>query len=140
MAGYLKRTLGEDEELVYRARFHWTYHLLSWLWLLVLGVLVVGIVVWLQRSIRAWTTEMGVTSRRVVLKRGLFAISTEELSLSTVEEVNVRQSTWGGILGYGTITVSGTGEGCIEFPIVGDPVGFRAALQDARAASPRQVA
>ena len=44
------------------------------------------------------TTEIAVTDRRIVIKRGWIKRSTEELSLSSVEEVNVKQASGGAYL------------------------------------------
>ncbi len=134
---YVVRSSSRDEVVVYRARFPFVYHLVSWLWLLLLGVFVIGIIVFFQREIVAWTTEMAVTSKRLVLKRGLFDIRTEELPLDSVEEVNVRRSFWGQLFSFGRISVSGTGAGGIEFPDSQAPLRFRAAIQDARGHVPR---
>lgn len=128
---YVRRSSGPDEVVIHRARFPFVYHLVSWLYLLVFGILVVGIVVFLQREVRAWSTEMAVTSRRVVLKEGLFTIDTEELPLATVEEINLHQSLWGRIFGYGTIAVSGTGAGGIQFPAAQSPLKLRNAIEQA---------
>jgi len=129
---YVRRSLGEDEEIVYEAGFPWPYHLVSVLYLLLLGIIVVGIIVFLQRQIRAWTTEMVVTSQRIVLKEGWLSISTEELRLDAVEEVNVTQSFWGRLFNFGQLTLGGTGEGSIAFPPANRPVDFRSAIESAR--------
>lgn len=136
---YVARSSTRDEVLVYRARFPVVYHLVSWLWLLLLGVFVIGIIVFFDREIRAWTTEMAVTNQRLVLKQGLFTIRTEELPLDSVEEVNVKRSLWGQIFSFGRISVAGTGAGGIEFPDAQAPLRFRAAIVEARGRVPRMV-
>ena len=135
MSHYIEKNLVDRETLVYRARFPWWYHVVSWLWLLLLGVVAIGLVVFLVREIRARTTEMGVTSQRLILKQGWIAISTEELSLRTIEEINLTQSLWGRLVGFGRLRVSGTGEGAIAFPPSQDPHAFRAAIAEARIAA-----
>ena len=132
MSSYIDKSLGDRETLLYRARFPWWYHLVSWLWFLILGIVVVGLVVFIVREIRAWTTEMGVTSQRLILKQGWIGISTEELALWTIEEVNLVQSFWGRICGFGILRVAGTGEGAITFPPAQNPLAFRAAVEKAR--------
>ncbi|MEM9696864.1 MAG: PH domain-containing protein [Myxococcota bacterium] len=130
---YVSRSSSRDEKVVHRARYPFVYHLVSWLWLLLLGVFVVGIIAFFQREIEAWTTEMTVTTKRLVLKRGLFNVHTEELPLDTVEEINVQRSFWGQIFNYGRISVAGTGAGGIEFPPSQGPLRFRSAILEARA-------
>ena len=46
-------------------------------------------------------TEIGVTSERVILKRGFLTRHTEETQLSAIEEVNVDQGFFGRLLGFG---------------------------------------
>ncbi len=129
---YVRRSLGSDERVVYEAGFPWTYHFVSTVYLLVLGIIVVGLVVFVQRCVRAWVTEMAVTSQRVVLKQGFLTIRTEELPLDTIEEINLSQDFWGRLLGHGRLCISGTGDGAIEFPPANRALQFRAAIEDAR--------
>jgi hypothetical protein len=46
-----------------------------------------------------------------------------------VESVQVDQDIFGRLLGYGTITVIGTGGTHEPFPLLDDPIGFRHAVQ-----------
>lgn len=130
--GYVEKSLASGEEIRARARFHWTYHLFAWASLLILGVIIVGVIIFARMMIWMKTTEIAVTDRRLVIKRGWLSRSTEELSLNSVEEVNVRQGFWGRILGFGKLMISGTGAGDVNTPNIADPVGFRTAISDAR--------
>ena len=56
-----------------------------------------------------WITEMAVTDRRIIYKRGLIRRMTAEMNIEKVESVSVGQSILGRILDYGTIDVRGTG-------------------------------
>ena len=60
---------------------------------------------------KRWTTELSVTTHRVIYKRGFICRHTVEMNMDKVETVNVDQSILGRILGYGTIHVLGTGQG-----------------------------
>ena len=55
------------------------------------------------------TTELAVTSRRVIAKFGVIRHHSIELSISKVESFEVVQGILGRILGFGTINVNGTG-------------------------------
>src|ERR1700692_643757 len=59
--------------------------------------------------VRRNATEMAVTSKRIIIKRGFLTTRTIELFLSRVESIDVEQSLMGRMLGYGDITVRGTG-------------------------------
>ncbi len=125
---YVARTLSPNEEVLYRARFHWLYSLTAILW----GLTIVGIFVCFERLIKKWTTEIVVTSFRFIVKTGWIARKSQEVSLDKIEEINLDQTFWGRIWGYGTLNIRGTGIGDIQLPNIDDPVGLHKALQDAR--------
>ena len=71
--------------------------------------LFIAMVLWLQIS--RVTTEIAVTDRRAIVKRGLIRRSTMEMNVWQVESVGVDQSILGRLLDYGTVTARGTGAG-----------------------------
>jgi uncharacterized membrane protein YdbT with pleckstrin-like domain len=73
-----------------------------------------------------------VTSDRFVKKSGLVSITSEEVSIDKIEEVNVDETILGRIFGYGTISVHGTGAGKITVLMVNDPIRLRREIQTAR--------
>ena len=89
---------------------------------------IVGLLHLLARWIVRATTEYGVTSLRVVQKRGVLSLHTVEMNLDKVESVDVDQSLFGRMLGYGMVDIHGVGSRWD--PIVGieDPLGFRNAI------------
>ena len=97
-----------------------------------LGILLIGIVVFLTMMIRKWTTEIGVTSHRFVEKKGLFSLRSNEIALPNIEGVKVEQSFLGRIFGYGTVRIEGTGVDAVTTPTIADPVGFVRAIQTAK--------
>src|SRR5262249_17396136 len=74
-------------------------------------------------------TELAVTDQRVIIKTGIIWRRTIEMNLAKIENIQVDQSILGRILGYGTITVVGTGGRREPFECVADPLGFRKAVQ-----------
>jgi uncharacterized membrane protein YdbT with pleckstrin-like domain len=75
------------------------------------------------------STEMAVTSKRVMIKTGLLSRSTVEIVLTKVESVSVDQSLSGRMLDYGTIIVRGTGGTPEPFTKIANPLEFRRHLQ-----------
>ena len=69
-------------------------------------------------------TEIVVTDRRVIFKRGLLSRHTVEMNVSKIETVDVEQGLSGRIWGYGTLLIRGTGAG-FE-PLVGRGLAARA--------------
>ena len=90
-----------------------------------LGVLVVAIIHALQALIFYTTSEYGVTSRRIVMKIGWIRRHSIEIFLEKVEALMVDQSMLGRLLGYGSITIVGTGGTQDPFKFVPNPLTFR---------------
>ena len=55
---------------------------------------------------------------------------TLEMNLSKIKSVNVDQSIFGRLLGYGTITIIGTGRTGELFPNIAEPLQFRKKFQE----------
>lgn len=98
-----------------------------------IGLVVVPLVIAVLIGGIAWLTyksaDFAVTTSRLILKQGLISRRTLELQLNKVEAVNVDQSLFGRMLGYGTLQVSGTGGTKEVFSIVNHPDAFRTAVQ-----------
>ena len=73
-------------------------------------------------------TEIAVTDRRIILKRGLIQRHTIEINMDKVESVDVDQSILGRIFDYGTVTVHGTGTGIEPLRNVSAPIALRNAV------------
>lgn len=129
--GYIEQSRGEGEKICAIAEFHWWYTFAAYFWLVV-GLIVIGFFIWLPLMIRKWTTEIAVTSHRFVYKTGLIVRNTNEISLMNIESVRITQGVWGRLLGFGRLRLEGTGVGVVDLPDIADPVGFRAAILDAK--------
>jgi uncharacterized membrane protein YdbT with pleckstrin-like domain len=76
---------------------------------------------WYQR----WITEIAVTNRRVIYKRGLVRRQTNEMNMDKVESVQVAQSVIGRIFDFGTVKILGTGEGFESLRTIASPIKLR---------------
>ena len=167
--GYVAKTLAPEEDYLYRAHFNWTYDFRSWFWFafglspIILWVgaygvtgaapgfgatflafaalaLFSGVVILFARYVHRWVTVIAVTSLRLVFKTGLISRDTHEVTLDKVEEVLVHQTFLGRILGYGQLTIRGTGIAIIELPVLGEPVRIRREIETAIAAARAKTA
>lgn len=127
---YVQRNLAPGEEVVYRS------HLTGWNWvgaillILLLGWLVgLGVVLALIIIVRQVTTEIAVTNRRFVYKTGWISRRVHDIHLAKIESSDLRQSFWGRLFGYGTLTVHGTGVGSIELRNIDGPDELRRAIE-----------
>jgi uncharacterized membrane protein YdbT with pleckstrin-like domain len=94
-----------------------------------IALLVGCVVAILMGRVRRNATEMAVTNRRVVIKTGLVGRRTVELMLTKVESIEVSETAFGRMLGYGTIVVIGTGGTPEPFRRVAHPLEFRSQVQ-----------
>lgn len=79
------------------------------------------------------TTEIAITTLRIVYKRGLLARHVGEIAIDRVEGVVVLQTILGRLFDYGRLAVRGMGVGEVILPPIARPIVFRQALQKARA-------
>jgi uncharacterized membrane protein YdbT with pleckstrin-like domain len=130
---YIRKSLGEGERIIALAHFHWLYVFFAVLSLVVLGIVLIGLWIFIVMMIRYHTTEIGVTTHRFIMKTGWIRRDTQEIALDNIEGVQIHQSIWGRIFGYGQLIVQGTGVDAVKLPpMIGDPVGFRRAIETAR--------
>jgi uncharacterized membrane protein YdbT with pleckstrin-like domain len=133
---YLDESLAPGESIVARFRLHWTakWRLIVYL-LLAIPTLGIALLAALYEWIRLRSIEMGVTNRRVVRKTGIVSRETEELRLASIETIDLRQSAWGRMLGYGDVVLTGRGESAMIFSRVAEPIEAKRAIESAYAAN-----
>jgi len=93
------------------------------------ALLVGAVVAILMGMVRRNATEMALTNRRVVIKMGLASRKTLEMLLNKVESIEVSETAFGRLLGYGTIVVIGTGGTTEPFYRVAHTLEFRSQVQ-----------
>ncbi len=120
MGNYVNNHLIKDEHVVFETTYHWTIFL-TWASLFTLTI-----AAWIKRS----SDEFVITNKRLVVKTGFISRDTIELNLNKVESIQVEQSVWGRMLGFGTISIHGTGETSQVFKRIADPLGFRRKYQE----------
>lgn len=138
---YVEGTLSQGEEIKEKVQLHWINYLFTWFLCLLTFLLVllwladatlrqnlecqvfVGVVVlWaVYDYLRLATIELVITNKRVICKKGIISVKTQELKTNKIESVEIRQSILGRILGYGTLMFSGTGTAKVRFAKVDDP-------------------
>ncbi|HEY1809873.1 MAG TPA: PH domain-containing protein [Acidobacteriaceae bacterium] len=92
-------------------------------------LLFLALLVLIMGSIRRNATEMAVTTRRIVVKTGIASRRTIEMLLNKIETIEVDEPTMGRVLGYGSITMIGTGGTSEPFHKIAHPLEFRNAVQ-----------
>jgi uncharacterized membrane protein YdbT with pleckstrin-like domain len=160
MSSYVESVLAHGEKIVHRAAIsHWKFllsYLVGFLFLAAsLGALlvarndastarivaavafVIGFAVILVAVIRRRTTELVLTDRRIITKRGFISRDTVEMNLAKVESLHVEQSLLGRILNYGDVTVVGTGASLEPLRGIASPLELRRKLGEVSAPAER---
>ena len=75
--------------------------------------------------IRRSAMSVKLTARTLVLQTGLVSRHTSTVMLNRVEGLDVDQSLWQRMTGYGTLTIRGTGSEDLRLAGLADPVGFQ---------------
>jgi hypothetical protein len=91
-----------------------------------------GLLKFAQMMVNKATTEIAITTSRLIYKRGLVARVVKELSIDRIEGVNVVQGVLGRIFDFGRIVVRGMGVGEMILPPIERPIVFRKAIEKAR--------
>ena len=125
---YVDRTLASDEEILAVGKFHWTYTFTSFLWLVLAGWALIGVVIFFDRWVFKVTTEIAITNHRFVYKRGFIRRQTDEFTTPRITAINLKQSLMGRVLGYGKLYIHASGIGDINLPAIARPLQFRRAL------------
>jgi hypothetical protein len=147
---YASMTSGAGERLLFRTTYHWLYWLggllltaaplLSlptadiglWAVVATLTVTAAAAAFGLYILVKAFATEISVTSDRFIKKSGLVSFQSEDMSLDKVEEIELHESILGALLDYGTLEVRGSGAGSIKVEMVQSPERLRSAIDAAR--------
>jgi len=91
-----------------------------------------GVFIFVQKMIIKATTEICLTSDRLVLKRGMIARHVAEINVDRIEGVDVAQGMLGRMMNFGFVAVRGMGVGEIVLPQIAEPVNFRRAIERSR--------
>jgi len=148
--GYVDEILEPGEKVVFKTRLSWTLYGPAIVYALIALALtffsasaagfgvavfvvaalaaVAAFVSFLRAWFRRWTTEIAVTDRRVVLKRGFIRRHTVEMNMQKVESVDVDQTQLGRLFNYGTVTIKGTGSTLESFRMIDHPLKLRTAI------------
>ena len=119
MGKYVQSTLMAGETVVYETGPHWI------IFVSLRGLLTLFLAPLIDRM----TSEFVVTNRRVIIKIGLITRHILEMNLAKIESVNVDQTLLGRMLGYGSITVVGSGGTKEVFQNIENPLEFRRQFQ-----------
>ncbi|HEY0900912.1 MAG TPA: PH domain-containing protein [Micavibrio sp.] len=94
---------------------------------LLLGAILCGLYV-----AKTLTTEIGLTSRRLIYKRGWLFVNIQEIEIEEIRGENLDMGYLGRILNYAYIHIDCRFIGDVHLPAIGNPSGFLKALHKCR--------
>lgn len=148
MPSYVESVLAPGERVVHRAAIsHWNYALSYLIGIVSIAIAagtlasqsqarmpiaaaaaLIGLAIILVAAIRRATTELVLTDRRIIAKRGFIRRDTVEMNLGKVESLHVNQGLLGRLLNFGDVTVVGTGSSLEPLRGIGRPLELRRKL------------
>lgn len=133
------------EVVLYRAGVHWIIYAHSMTWLVLaiatvpawsfigrhtgmmflLAAFVMLVLGLLRAALYDYSTELAVTSKRVIAKFGFIRRATLEMRAANVESIEVDQGLLGRLCGYGSIVMTGSGGTHEPIRYIADATTFR---------------
>ena len=120
MGSYVDSVLVRGERVEYQAKLHWKIYFTA----------KALFTLWISPIVRQLTSEFVITNKRIIMKTGLISRKTFEMNLQKIEAVNVDQSFWGRLLGFGSVSIVGTGGSRESFSDISKPLLFRRKFQE----------
>lgn len=138
---YVDSVVVGDETVLAKGRTHWFIYVMPGFWFTMASLLcimlsphwiggmfmAVSAIYLLGAWIYSMSTELAVTTHRVIAKFGLIARHTVEVKNEKVESLQVTQSILGRIFNYGSISITGSGGTSAPIPFISNPLAFRSA-------------
>lgn len=158
---FIKRIVGPDERLIGLCTVHWIYGFKGLCWLggsILAGGLLryylrqhfalpaihvagtyafwtglsIGSVLFFFYLLVMISTEVALTSKRIIYKRGLIAVDVREVDLEEIKAADVNNGWFGRFLNYGYLMLDARFIPNLQLPAVADPYRFVKALNEAR--------
>ena len=133
MTSYVEGALVKDEKIVHLGHISlWSlWHLIA-LGLVLLPAFGLGLIFLIMAYVRYKTTELAITTRRVIVKHGFVRRRTVEININKVESIQVDQEILGRLFNFGTLVIAGAGEPQAPITGISSPMEFRKAFIEAQ--------
>jgi len=127
---YIEESLSKGEAVHEVYKLHWFSKVPMFIWIILaiptFGLtLIVAIYEWL----RLRNIEQGTTNKRVILKSGIISRKTEEMKIGSIETVEIEQSIFGRMFGFGNVKITGRGISDLSFNKIDNPMGVKKSIE-----------
>jgi hypothetical protein len=156
---FVHKLIGPDEELIGVARLHWIYGAKGLAWLVGLMALggfvdmfltgwnaglspignavfwvgtVLGVVLFAIYFITMVCSELGLTTERIIYKRGWIMVDVREMDLEEIKSESVDNGVLGRFLNYGYVKMDARFIEDVGLPAIAEPYRFIKAMNEAR--------
>lgn len=133
MTSYVEGALVKDEKIVHLGHISlWSlWHLIA-LGIILLPAVGIGLIFLIIAYIRYMTTELAITTKRVIVKSGFIRRRMIEININKVETIQVDQEILGRMFNFGTLVISGAGNPQAPIAGISGPMEFRRAFIEAQ--------
>lgn len=133
MTSYVEGALIQDEKIVHLGHISlWSmWHLIA-LGVVLLPVVGIGLIFLGKAYVRYKTTELAITTKRIIVKVGFIRRSTVEININKVESIQVDQGLLGRLFDFGTLVIAGAGTAQAPLHGIAGPLAFRKAFIEAQ--------
>lgn len=127
---YIEDSLSDGEKIEEIFKLHWFARVPMYCWIvLAIPTLGITLILAIYEYLKLRSLEQGVTNKRVVQKTGIISRKTEEMKLTSIETVEIEQSVFGRMFGYGVVKVTGRGISDVVFKGVDDPLRVKREIE-----------
>jgi len=139
----IEKSLMPNETIIVSTELHWiiffwplilTLFLITFMfkqhYMFLLNYAALALIVYFLGSvfIQYVTTYYVLTTKRVIIKRGLLFVKSWDITIPRIESVQLQQSFIGKMFDYGDLVINGIGGDSIVFLTMEDPLTFRKEL------------
>jgi uncharacterized membrane protein YdbT with pleckstrin-like domain len=127
---FIEESLSKGEEVHEVYKLHWFSKIPMVIWI-VLALPTVGLtlILAIYEWFRLRSLELGTTNKRVILKSGIISRKTEEMKIGSIETVEIDQSIFGRMFGFGNVKVSGRGISDVAFNKIDNPMAVKKSIE-----------
>lgn len=126
---YINESLSKDEKIEQLFDHHWSAKIPIFLWAILGLPFLIGPFIAIWHWLNLKNTEYGVTNKRAIHKKGIISRNSDEMKLTSIETVEIKQGIWGRIFGAGDVVITGRGISDVIFKGIDNPMEVKRTIE-----------